>query len=347
MITYDKLHKLKKDELFRLIANVETEYNKKLNIPKITKKEDIIIKLLNFFEQDTGDYNLTELKENISVTLAKEFSEKYFNRSNNWWMSEKLDGYRAYLKDGNFFTRNNKIMTSVSEFAKNISKYTNEILDGELWFGVDSFQMCGALRTKEKIPKEKLDTLKYVVFDYIPSDSESDEPYYKRYTNLKNIIAKIKLPNVVLIIQTPVKNIDEIKKESDKIVKRGGEGLMLKDSNSNYIHGRTDKLLKYKLFKDTEVTIVGYNIAKKGKHTGKLGAFVTLEGKLKNPKKVIYNDLTINQQKQYIRVGGGLTDELRENYKNTHPIGTIITVKFFEYTPDQKPRFPSYLRKYV
>lgn len=347
MISYDKLNKLKKDELFRLIANIETDYNKNLKIPKLTKKEDIVDKLFIFFENDTTDYNLSELKKNISVTLAKEFSEKYFDRSNHWWISEKLDGYRAYLKNGNFFTRNNKIIPSVSEFAKDISLYTNKMLDGELWFGLDSFQMCGALRTKEKMPKEKLDKLKYIVFDYIPSDSNSEEPYCKRYANLTNIISKIELPNVLLITQTPVNTIEEIKKESDKIIKKGGEGIMLKDSKSKYIHGRTDKLLKYKLFKDTEVTIVGYNIAKTGKHMGKLGAFITLEGKIKHPKKVNYNNLTTIQKKQYIRVGGGLSDAIRENYKTTHPIGTIITVKFFEYTPDNKPRFPSYLRKFI
>ena len=40
-----------------------------------------------------------------------------------------------------------------------------------------------------------------------------------------------------------------------------------------------------------------------------------------------------------------MDDEVRENFKETHPIGTIITITHNGYTDSGKPRFARYLRK--
>ena len=41
----------------------------------------------------------------------------------------------------------------------------------------------------------------------------------------------------------------------------------------------------------------------------------------------------------------GMVDAIRANYKETHPIGTIITVIYNELTKTGIPRHPRYLRK--
>ena len=40
----------------------------------------------------------------------------------------------------------------------------------------------------------------------------------------------------------------------------------------------------------------------------------------------------------------GMDDEIRKNYKKTHPIGTIVTFTYNGLTSSGKPRHPNYLR---
>ena len=40
----------------------------------------------------------------------------------------------------------------------------------------------------------------------------------------------------------------------------------------------------------------------------------------------------------------GMDDNVRESYKETHPIGTIITYEYSGFTKSGKPRFARYLR---
>ena len=53
----------------------------------------------------------------------------------------------------------------------------------------------------------------------------------------------------------------------------------------------------------------------------------------------------INNNKDQIFSVSGMDDIIRENYKETHPINTIITYKFSGETNNGKPRFASYIRK--
>ena len=39
-----------------------------------------------------------------------------------------------------------------------------------------------------------------------------------------------------------------------------------------------------------------------------------------------------------------MTDEIRENYQKTHPIGTVVTFQYNELTKTGAPRFGRYLR---
>ena len=73
---------------------------------------------------------------------------------------------------------------------------------------------------------------------------------------------------------------------------------------------------------DDEATVIGHQDGE-GKHEGRLGALVC---QLKDGTT--------------FRAGSGFTDAERE----TPPaIGAIVTVRYFELTPDGVPRFPTFL----
>jgi DNA ligase-1 len=97
---------------------------------------------------------------------------------------------------------------------------------------------------------------------------------------------------------------------------------MIRKPTSLYEAGRSSTLLKVKTFHDAEALVVGHT-AGAGKHKGRLGA---LECVLSNGKA--------------FSVGTGLSDAERDA---PPPIGTVISFRYQELTPDGIPRFPSYL----
>jgi len=81
-------------------------------------------------------------------------------------------------------------------------------------------------------------------------------------------------------------------------------------------------MLKLKPEEDDECVIVGYKPGE-GKYKNMLGSF-----------------LCEKENKQFYV--GGMTDEIRKNYLQTHPVGTKITYKFTFLTDDNLPRHPRY-----
>ena len=111
--------------------------------------------------------------------------------------------------------------------------------------------------------------------------------------------------------------------ELQEITQSGGEGLMLHRGDSLYFGGRSDALLKLKLYQDAEADVIGH-LPGKGKYTGMLGAL-----------------LVSTEDGKHIRIGTGFSDEER---RNPPPIGAKITYKYYGKTRNGVPRFASFLR---
>ena len=249
-----------------------------------------------------------------------------------WYMSEKYDGYRAIWNGKDFVSRNNNIFNVPIWFKAWMPPSIS--LDGELFLGRDKFQKCGIFRKKVPIDKEWIEAdVKYQIFD-CPS---LDKPFEERYQFINDIVMerlKCNTPEfsitkcpLTITKQTKVISIKQLEKEFKEIIKKKGEGLMLRCPHSPYEGKRTAHLLKYKSEYDDECIIDGYKEGT-GKYLGKLGAF---HCKLKsNP--IIKFDIS------------GMDDKIRDNYLETHPIGTIITFKYMGLTDGGVPRHPQYLR---
>lgn len=307
----------------------------------------------------------------IPVMLAQEYREGmkgnkkdttgYKDPPIGWIGSEKFDGYRAifmYDEDGNgrFYSRAGKIFNCPDWFLesmppKNILK--KRALDGELWAGRENFQLMGTVRKKVPLDEEWMD-ITYQVYDLITFE---EDQFVDRIKELSKIISftdkrwkilkndgTIQYP--IINLEPPVKMTEQIKIESQKMLKEyyqqiidaGGEGVMLKHPLMPYINGRNSYLLKVKPSFDREAEIIGYK-AGNGKYKKMLGGLICRP--LKNNDTYMTRDTDDN----HIFTLSGMDDSIRENYKETHPLGTIITYECSGFTDKGVPRFGRYLRK--
>ena len=271
------------------------------------------------------------------VLLAKNYSDDI--DTDGWWASEKWDGYRAIWNGKSFVSRQGKNF-DVPEFYKAIMP-PNIALDGELWLGRGKFEKCGLLR--QKIPKkheEKLkwenkwvdSDIKYEVFDIL----NIDKPFEARMKLLTDLIKERNscIKELGIKCSPPLEFTKQVKVTRDEalqmakdVISGGGEGIMLRKPGSFYEAKRSQTLYKIKEVDDMECKITGYKDGT-GKYTNMLGSFVC--------SLVDKPDITFNVS--------GMDDKIRSSYKNTHPIGTIITITYNGLTGLGKPRHPRYLR---
>jgi DNA ligase-1 len=132
--------------------------------------------------------------------------------------------------------------------------------------------------------------------------------YAKRYATLCQLGDRA---HIKIITQEQVTSRDVVETLFHTVVERGGEGVMMMDPYSLYRDGPTDHLLKYKKIIDDEAIIIGYNPGN-GRNAGKLGSFIVHP--IEDGEPVPKREFSI----------AGITDEIRTNYKRTHPIGTVI-----------------------
>ena len=288
----------------------------------------------------------------VKAMLAKEYSPndpKIDPVAGHWLVSEKLDGYRALYegKQDQFMSRQEKPFNCPPWFTKSFPK---RYLDGELWIDRDKFQAMGVVRKKTPIDEEWMNVT-YQVYDLI----DSKKPFFERVKELKRVVKLVegrrkvyqkelsyplnKLPcPLVFVEQIPIQSQEHLKEMYEGILAKGGEGVMLKDPNSDYEFGkRSSKLLKYKPNFDAEAIIIDYKMGE-GKYTGMLGSFIC--------KPLLNHDtyMSVDPDDNHIFTLSGMDDKIRKSFKETHSEGTIITYECSGFTDKGVPRFGRYQR---
>jgi DNA ligase-1 len=230
-----------------------------------------------------------------------------------WWMSEKLDGVRAYWDGKQFLSRQGNLFHAPDWFVEGLPAVP---LDGELWVARKSFQRTvGIVRRQDKpdIWKE----VKYLIFDAPAAGGAFEE----RMKFLTDGMRAWKATFAAVHEHALCKGVDHLRQELQRVEQLGGEGLMLRQPGSKYEAGRSSTLLKVKSFLDAEAVVIGHEPGK-GKHAGRLGALTV---RLGNGK--------------VFSVGTGFTDKERAS---PPPVGSIITFRYQELSDAGIPRFPSY-----
>ncbi len=246
-----------------------------------------------------------------AILLAHKWNGK--SDLTGWWMSEKLDGVRAYWTGSQFVSRLGNPYHAPSWFTRSLPKYP---LDGELWVGRKKFQKTVSV-VRRADAGDEWKSVKYLVFDA----PEVDGSFEKRMDALRKLFRRTKeysemVDHVALSAGTSIAG------ELARVEALGAEGLMFRQPGSLYVPGRSRTLLKVKSFHDAEAKVTGY-LPGKGRHRGRVGALQVV-----TPKGVVF------------QVGTGLTDKDRD----TPPkVGSVITYRYQELTDAGVPRFPTFV----
>ena len=227
----------------------------------------------------------------------------------SWYMSEKLDGVRAFWDGEKLISRSGKVFQTPRFFTKDFPKHE---LDGELWtLRGDFSNVVSIVNMKEE--HDGWNQLSYNIFEM---------PQAKG--TLLQRLSQVKETKYIKIIkQIKVKDKQHLNDFLKSVEKKGGEGVVVRDGSLEYYTGRDNNALKVKSYIDTECEVVGYNQAQ-GKYEDLLGS---LSCRMKNM--------------QVIKIGSGFSENER---KNPPQIGAIVTFKYYGLTSKGNPRFPIFLR---
>jgi DNA ligase-1 len=232
-----------------------------------------------------------------------------------WWVSEKYDGLRGYWDGQKLWTRNGNAIHAPDYFLAELPR--DVALDGELWMGHGKFEETVSI-VRSETPDDRWRTIHYMVFDAPQAKGTFEQ-------RMQFLRATIPAENefVRFVAQEHCQGKTQLLAQLDRVVRDGGEGLMLRQPDSVYEPRRSPTLLKVKPYDDAEAKVIAHEPGK-GKYAGKLGAL-----------RVRTDD------GREFSIGSGLSDAERDS---PPPVGTVITYRFRGLTANGMPRFPSYLR---
>ncbi|MBI5899489.1 MAG: DNA ligase [Rhodocyclales bacterium] len=234
----------------------------------------------------------------------------------DYWISEKLDGVRAFWDGRVLRFRSGNPVPAPPWFLDGLPA---EALDGELWLGRGRFDELSAIVRRHVPDDAAWRRVRYMVFE-LPGAAGT---FSVRIERMQGIVAVAHRPWLAVIPQFRLADAEALKNKLDEILRAGGEGLMLHRADAAYETGRSTALLKYTPWLDAEATVVGH-LPGKGRHAGRLGAL-----RMELPDG------------RHFSLGSGLTDAWR---RNPPPLGTQVTYRYRELTPGGMPRFPRFLR---
>lgn len=265
--------------------------------------------------------SLTEADQIQPGNIPKLMLAKWYKADielQQYWISEKLDGIRAYWNGQQLISRQGYPIYAPLWFTQALPATP---LDGELWSGRGQFEATSAAIRRYQPLEQEWRRIQYLVFD-LPS---STLPFQQRIPLLQQLIQQLDARHIETLGYFQASSHAELLMLLQQRVDSGAEGLMLNRLDADYQGQRSDALLKLKTHQDGEAMVLAH-LPGKGKYTGMLGAIrVELESG------------------QRFNIGSGFTDQQRQN---PPPIGAIVSFKHFGLTATGKPRFASFKRLY-
>lgn len=252
-------------------------------------------------------------EEKPALLLAEKYRQDI--ALNAYWVSEKLDGVRAFWTGSRLISRGGNTFAAPSWFTADFPPLP---LDGELWVGRGQFEETASIVSRHT-PHDGWRQVYYMVFD-LPEDPGT---FDERLRNLHAAVAASPNRFLAVIPQYKVTDHKVLMEQLDTVVAGGGEGLMLHRGDSRYRAGRSMNLLKLKKFDDAEGVVIAHNPGQ-GRLEGLMGS-VTVR----------------TAQGITVKIGSGFSDEER---KNPPPIGATITFRHQGFTALGKPRFAVFWR---
>jgi len=313
-------------EEVQCILEVATNYKKKLAQGNYKETLDDNISEDNYFRPMLAKKYLID----CVVTQSDYYSNIVFSQP-------KIDGLRCIVNKEGMWSREGKPIISaphISETLQPLFDINPEfVFDGELYSDKlsDNFNEIISIAKKSKPTPVDFDKskkyLQYWVYDF-PTIVGSFE---KRFESLENLIKEnlYKTNNLAqkyikIVETTKVQNKESLDELFRDYVEQGYEGQMIRFSSVNYENKRSKQLLKRKDFVDDEFIITDITEGV-GNRSGMAG-------------RVFCKDSRGKIFKANMR---GNRDSYRELLLNkTEYIGTLVTIRYQELTPEEKvPRF--------
>ena len=247
------------------------------------------------------------------LTLANNYREDADVQ--DYYVSEKLDGVRAYWDGKTLRSRQGNVFAAPEWFLAN---FPTTPMDGELWTKRSDFENISGI-VRRKHPHDGWRQIRYMIFDLPKMEGD----FHARLAKMKTIVDNTGLPHLQMVQQREINDDESLYALMRDVVSAGGEGLMLRRKHAPYRGGRSDDLLKLKPFSDAEARVVAHHPGK-GKFLGMLGS---IEVEIENGLR--------------FKIGSGFSNEER---RTPPPIGTTITYRHSGFNKNGIPRFAVFLR---
>ena len=179
---------------------------------------------------------------------AKNYDNSKHNIT-NWYMSEKLDGIRAYWNGKELLSKNGNKIYAPNWFTKDFPPFE---LDGELWTKRDDFESIQNI-VLDTNPSIKWEEITYNIFE-VPNEKGN---FDKRLEKIKFWLDKNPNKIIKIIPQLICKNETDLNIYLKELVNKKAEGIILKNPNLEYFIGRSENILKVKKL---NINLVNYYV---------------------------------------------------------------------------------------
>ena len=272
--------------------------------------------LLLIFINSVDVFSQTTQPSKPSLLLANTYPHNNTIDIRQYWISEKLDGVRAYWNGKQLMSRAGHIFHAPTWFTEKLPKTE---LDGELWISRNRFdEVSGIVRKQTPIDSEWR-KVSYWIFE-LPNNPYN---FNRRVYAMKALVENLAVDWLHNVHQFTLNNEEELFNLLDKTVRNGGEGLMLHLGSSLYHGGRSSHLLKLKPVSDAEAIVIDI-LPGKGKYKGLMGSLL----------------VELPNKKQF-KIGSGFSETTRAD---PPAIGTKISFEFTGLTKNGLPRFARFKR---
>lgn len=257
-------------------------------------------------------------------------------------VSPKLDGIRAYVREGIVYSRKNKPIPN--KYVQTLFK-PYDYFDGELIVGdpTDPFVYRNTMSGIMSVEGEP--AVRFFVFDHI---EYLNNPYRERMMRCVRFNKKTQVP----LEQKLILNIDDLLAYESEVLEQGYEGLILRDPSAPYKCGRSTVkegyLLKLKRFTDAEFEVVGFEERLKNNNeatTDETGRTKRSSHKANKSGRGDLGALVLQHNGDTFTCGTGFTDAERADIWDNQDkyLGRLAKVKFFAIGAYDKPRHPVFL----
>lgn len=234
----------------------------------------------------------------------------------DYWLSEKYDGLRGFWDGQRLITRGGEVIAAPAWFT---AGWPTEPMDGELWMGRSLFEETLSAVRRQTPDDDAWRRIRFMVFDLPAHPGQFTE----RIQAYQQLVQQLDQPWVQAVRQERVASHADLLVRLDRMVKAGGEGLMLHRGDSLYRAVRSNDLLKVKTHEDAEARVLQH-LPGQGRHAGRMGALL-----VETPGGIRF------------RLGTGFTDAQRES---PPAVDAWVTYRFRGVNESGLPRFASFLR---